>query len=334
MTRKERTLRAKWPSSLSYLLVRSLKSIVLKMSEEEAMAFGARLGLLAYHTVISRRRIAERNVSLAMPLISQHHPSSTVDSIVRGCFLNLGKTLVEFLRIPLLKERGLHPKIRPSGMEHLYRSLEREKGVVLFIPHMGNWELLAPFYGAMLTRKAVVVFPLKNPDLDGLVESHRGMFGLEIIPKRGASRHVLRRLRENYVVGLLADQNAGREGVFVEFFGQLASCARGPVAFAIKTGAALHLSADIRQPDDTHIITVSEPIELKLSGDMEEDVRANTERLMKMLEELICMYPEQWLWVHNRWKTKPDPRWIERRRGRGAGNQEITLNSPPKRAIL
>jgi len=90
----------------------------------------------------------------------------------------------------------------------------------------------------------------------------------------------------------------------------------GPVAFAIKTGAALHISTDIRQPDDTHIITVSEPIDLKLSGDMEEDVRANTERLMRMLEELICRYPDQWLWVHNRWKARPDPKWIERRKRR------------------
>jgi len=316
MTRKGQASRAKRLPSFSYLLVRSLKSIVLKMSEAEAMAFGARLGLLAYHIVRSRREIAERNVSRAIPLIKRRHPSSTVDSIVRKSFINLGKTLVEFLRIPLLKGERIHLKIRPSGMEHLYRSLEKGRGVILFIPHMGNWELLAPFYGATLTRKAVVVFPLKNPELDELVESHRGIFGLEIIPKRGAARHVLRKLRENYVVGLLADQNAGREGVFVEFFGQLASCARGPVAFAIKTGAALHISTDIRQPDDTHIITVSEPIDLKLSGDMEEDVRANTERLMRMLEELICRYPDQWLWVHNRWKTRPDPRWIERRKRR------------------
>jgi KDO2-lipid IV(A) lauroyltransferase len=300
--------------SLPYLTVRSLKSAVLRMSEDEALAFGARMGILAYHTVKSRRRIAERNVSRAMPWISRYHPSVTIHSIVRGSFINLGKNLIEFLRIPLLTSRNIHDKIRVEGMERLSRSLDKGKGVILFIPHMGNWELLAPFYGATLHRKAVVVFPMKDPQLNELVDSHRTIFGVEIIPKRGAAKHVLRKLRENYVIGLLADQNAGREGVFVEFFGELASCARGPVTFALKTGAALHLSADIRQPDDTHILLISEPIEIEISGDMEEDVQVNTRRLMAMLEDLICRYPDQWLWIHNRWKTRPDLAWLEKRK--------------------
>ncbi|RKX99637.1 hypothetical protein DRP77_12925 [Candidatus Poribacteria bacterium] len=288
-----------------YPIIQALKRIALRMDEAGAMRLGALLGGLAYHLSGFRRRVAAENVSHAIQHIRRRNPSASPGRIVRACFVNLGKNLIEFLRIPLLNDENLFEKIKPCGLERIYRSLERGRGVILFIPHLGNWELLAPFYGATLDRKAVIAFPLKSPRLDELVRSHRSRFGLEIIPKRGALRRAVKLLRRNYVVGFLADQDAGRSGVFIDFLGRPASWERAPVALALRTGAALHISADVRMPDDTHRAIASEPIELVITGDFERDVRLNTEAVVRAVEELICRYPDQWLWIHRRWKTQP-----------------------------
>lgn len=286
-----------------YPAVEALRWAALRMEERDAMRLGALLGELACRLSGFRRGVALENVSHAIDHIRRFNPSASIDRIVRGCFVNLGKNLIEFLRIPLLRVGGLFEKIRPCGLERIYRSLERGRGVILFIPHLGNWELLAPLYGATLERKAVIAFPLKNRRLDELVQSHRSIFGLQIIPKRGALRRAVGLLRRNYVVGFLADQDAGRGGIFIDFLGRPASWERAPVALALRTGAALHISADVRMADDTHKAIVSEPIELVKTGDFERDVRLNTEGIVRRLEELICRYPDQWLWIHRRWKS-------------------------------
>ena len=140
--------------------------------------------------------------------------------------------------------------------------------------------------------------------------------GLKIIRKRRATKYVLKALRDNYIVGFIADQNAGREGVFVEFFGKLASTARGPVAIALKTGAPLILSFDIRLPNDQHRLIITEPMELTVTGDLDKDVACNTAKLRSEFEKQIRRYPCQWMWQHDRWKTRPDAKWLDKRRRR------------------
>ncbi len=103
---------------------------------------------------------------------------------------------------------------------------------------------------------------------------------------------------------ILADQDAGKNGVFTNFFGVPASTAKGPILFALRTGACVVEIFDIRQKDDSHVIKISEPLKLSVTGDIERDIEVNTNKLIKDLEELILEYPSQWLWMHNRWKTK------------------------------
>ena len=130
---------------------------------------------------------------------------------------------------------------------------------------------------------------------------------LKLIPRKRAIRETLGALKNNNAVGFFADQNAGPEGIFVNFLGKSASAARGPATLALRTGAPLIFSLSIRQPDDHHHVYISPPIHPNPSDDFERDVETYTGQMLNHLEAYIHKYPEQWLWLHNRWKTQPHP---------------------------
>ena len=264
-----------------------------------------------YALLKKRRDIALKNLRRAF---GGKRSEAELARICRGSFRNLGQTALEFLRFPLLTFDNIWDEVTVTGREHLLQALSGGKGAVVFLPHMGNWELLAPVYGALIPHQArAIAFPLKNPYLDALVCAYRERLSLRLIYRKQAVRETLRALRANYAVGFFADQNAGREGVFVDFFGEPASAVRGPVALSLKTGAPILLSLAIRQPDDRHRVIICPPVPLQVSGDFDHDVAVNTQRILAQLEDYINAHPEQWLWMHDRWKTRPDSAWQQKR---------------------
>lgn len=287
--------------------------MVRKLPARAALSLGERGAGIFYCLVKKRREITMSNLQLAF---GNEKSQRELKSIAIQSYHNLGKSFVEFLRFPLLTRDNLWQFITLQGKENVHCAMETNGKSVVFIPHFGNHELMAPIFSALLPRAAAIAFPLKNPYLNEMTNEYRGIFGLEIIKKHNATRHVLKALRSDYVVGFVADQDAGKEGVFVEFFGRSASCARGPIAMAIKTGAAVLFSIDIRQPDDKHLVIISGPMELELTGDFDRDIAHNTAKLMARLEGYIRQYPGQWMWQHNRWKTQPDTEWQEKRNQR------------------
>ena len=272
---------------------------------------GSGLGGLLYVVLKKRRRIALENLQIAF---GNEMSTDERAQICRRSFQQIGKTAIEFLRFPKLTFENIWEEVTVEGKEHLIHALNQGKGAIVFLPHFGNWELLALVYGALIPDRAkAIAFPLKNRYLDALVSQYRERLSLKLITRRRAVRETLRALKEGYAIGFFADQNAGREGVFVDFFGKPASAVRGPATLALKTGAPLLLSMDIRQPDDRHHVLITPAIDLEISGDLEQDVQTNTAHILKTLETYIRQYPDQWLWTHNRWKTQPDPKWQMKR---------------------
>ena len=275
---------------------------------------GSGLGALLYIALKKRRQIALENLQI---VFGDEMSTDEQVLICRKSFQQIGKTAIEFLRFPKLTFENIWEEVTVEGKAHLIHALNQGKGAIVFLPHFGNWELLALVYGALIPDRAkAIAFPLKNRYLNALVSQYRERLSLKLITRRRAVRETLRALKENFAVGFFADQNAGREGVFVDFFGKPASAVRGPATLALKTGAPLLLSMDIRQPDDRHHILITPAIDLEISGDLEQDVQTNTARILKILETYIRQYPDQWLWTHNRWKTQPDPRWQLKRKSR------------------
>ena len=283
---------------------------------------GSGLGGLLYIALKKRRRIALENLQIAF---SDEMSTDEREQICRRSFQQIGKTAIEFLRFPKLTFDNIWDEVTVEGKKHLIQALDQGKGAIVFLPHFGNWELLALVYGALIPDQAkAIAFPLKNRYLDVLVSQYRERLGLKLITRRRAVRETLRALKEGYAIGFFADQNAGREGVFVDFFGKPASAVRGPATLALKTGAPLLLSMDIRQPDDRHHVIITPAIDLEISGDLEQDVQTNTARILKILETYIRQYPDQWLWTHNRWKTQPDPKWQMKRQIRNRSMKHDT----------
>lgn len=292
---------------IPYLTVVAFGWFVRRLPKSLARHLGSMIGRLLYRALGKRRQIALDNLKIAFgnTLTDREHQEICLQS-----FINVGKTAIEFLRFPKLTLANIWREVSVSGTEHIVKSLDEGRGAVVFLPHFGNWELLALVYGVIIPNQAkALAFPLKNRWLNALVWKYREHLSLKLIPRQQAVRETFRALKTNYAVGFFADQDAGREGVFVNFFGQPASAVRGPVTFALKTGAPLHFSLNIRQPDDRHHVHISPQIALERSGNFEQDVRTNTARLMDCLEEYIRQYPAQWLWIHNRWKTLPDLDW-------------------------
>ena len=299
---------------LLYFTVIALAWFVRRLPKRLAMHLGSAIGRFLYRALDKRRKIALENLKIAF---GNALPDREHQEICLQSFINVGKTAIEFLRFPKLTRGNIWQEVSVAGTEHLVQSLDEGRGAVVFLPHFGNWELLALVYGVIIPDKAkALAFPLKNRWLNALVWKYREHLSLKLIPRQQAIRETFRALKTNYAVGFFADQDAGREGVFVDFFGRPASAVRGPVTFALKTGAPLHFSLDIRQSDDRHHVHISPQIDLDRSGNFEQDVQTNTARLMNYLEEFIRQYPAQWLWLHNRWKTQPDSDWQTKRQQR------------------
>ena len=297
--------RNKWKDNIVYRIVLVFSWVCRILPRNWALGLGSAIGTFLYRILRKRRQIALNNLQIAF---GNNFEETRRQEICKASFINLGKTVIEFMRFPKLNTENIWREITVHGSEHLNSALEKGKGAIVFLPHFGNWELLSLVYGVLIPNRAkAIAFPLKNVRLNDLIWRHRQLLSLELIPRKNAVRATLRALKNNHAIGFFADQNAGDQGIFIDFFGKPASTAKGPVSLALKTGTPILFSLDIRQPNDQHHIHILPPIHLESSDNFDQDVELYTAHLMKQLEKYIQEYPDQWLWLHNRWKTQPDP---------------------------
>ena len=317
MSEADTMARNKLKDSIVYRNVLIFGWVCRLLPKKRAMSLGTTLGKLLFRLLKKRRQIALKNLQIAF---GNDLDERQRREICKASFINLSKTIIEFMRFTKLNSENIWNEVTVEGGEHLTAALERGKGAIVFLPHFGNWELLSLVYGALIPNRAkAIAFPLKNTPLNTYIWCIRELLSLELIPRKNAIRATLRALKNNNAVGFFADQNAGEQGVFIDFFGKPASTARGPVTIALKTDAPLLFSLDIRQPNDQHHVYILPPIYLVPSDDFEGDVEKYTIQLMKQLEKYIQKYPDQWLWLHNRWKTQPNQKVNE---NRNSGYQE------------
>lgn len=243
------------------------------------------------------RRFGRRNLEMALP----DRSLSEREAILDGVFASIGRVLVAFARFPDITRQRIGDWIRYEGYEHFEEAKRRGKGVLFATAHLGNWELSAFAHAYLSSPMHVVVRPLDNPLVDALVEERRALSGNTITGKRDAARTILRALQQNEAVGILIDQNSMPEqGVFVDFFG-IPACTHATFAkLAIRTGATVIPGYAIWSPAELKYILKFDP-----PLDMSDDVVECTQRLQSHFEQVIRRYPDQWLWVHRRWKTRP-----------------------------
>ena len=243
------------------------------------------------------RRTAETNLQFAFPDRNAAWRKKTID----GIYASIGRLLVAFARFPSISQSNVHQWIRYEGFEHYERAKARGRGVLFATAHLGNWELSAFAHALMTEPMSVVVRALDNQRIDRLVEARRMISGNRIIEKHDAARAILRSLKNNEAVGILIDQNSSlSEGVFVDFFGVPACAGTAFVKLAAHSGATV-IPGFALWSDKHQRYTLRFYPPLEITGRIEAD----TQRLQSLLETVIREYPDQWLWIHRRWKTRP-----------------------------
>ena len=268
-----------------------------------ARATAAALSRLLYWATPRFRRVADQNLRMALPQLG----AAERRAIIAGVYRSLGRLLAECARFPRLTAENVHQLVSYDGLQNYRDAQAKQRGVLFLTAHLGAWELGAFAHALHGYPLNVLYRPLDNPLLDRLVNRYRSLSGNKLINKRESAREILAALARNETVGILADQNAlPEEGVFVDFFGIPACTTAGIAKIALRTGAAVVPAFCVWDSNTRRFrILFDQPLVFAGSGDRDEDVRAATAQMARVLEKYVRLYPDQWLWIHRRWKTRP-----------------------------
>ena len=270
-----------------------------------ALRLGAWLGEVFYLFDRRDRRIALFNLNIAFPekTVADHH------RILRASCRNLGRVAAEFCHLQRLDAAKLSQLVSfadPVMWEHAIERA-RQQGAVILTAHFGNWELLAYAHGLLGHPVTLVHRAMRNAIFDQAITAVRTTAGTRAIKKQAAAKEALRTLKQHGILAIPADQNqVFSYGVFVDFFGLPACTTPGPARLAMLTGAPLYPVFLVREEEsDRHRIEILPEVEVVTTGDREADILVNTQRCTAVIEGMIRRYPEQWIWFHKRWKTRP-----------------------------
>ena len=268
-----------------------------------ARAIGAVIGAIAYRVLGRLRRVGLRNLEIAFPEIT----AKEREAILRSEYRNLGLLMAEFCKMPDYTAATASRFIRYEGLENYLSARERGKGVLVLTGHLGAWELSSFFHSLMGMPMGMVIRRLDNPLVDAFVNRIRCLRGNRVIHKDDFARGLIASMRAGDTVGILMDTNmTPPQGVFVPFFGVPACTASGMARIAAKTGAAVVPGFLLwEESEKRYVLHFGEELEVVHTGDAEQDALINTATFTAAIEGYVRRYPEQWLWVHRRWKTRP-----------------------------
>jgi KDO2-lipid IV(A) lauroyltransferase len=266
-----------------------------------ALKIGQFIAVFAYYLVPVRKKHIIESLTVSFPEKSKKE----IYRIAKNTYKNFMNTAVEMAFFPILSDDDIEKMMFYENEEVITASLGRNKGVIFMSAHFGNWELTALSFSK--TRPiSVIVAKQSNPLVDKMMNDIRTKRGFKAINKddKMAFRNIIKTLKANEAVAILADQDAGKQGAFVQFFGRPASTPKGPAIFAIKSGCAIITAFGVRQRDGRIKAKLTE-IPLPNTGDMEEDIKIINTEYSRILEQTIKQNPDHWFWFHRKWKTKP-----------------------------
>jgi KDO2-lipid IV(A) lauroyltransferase len=289
-----------------YAATRALLSGLGALPRPLAVSVGRTVGRATYALAGGLRRTGMRNLELAFPEMSERERKR----ILRGTFQSLGRQLGEVSQFPRATPERLRAvaEYDAEDVKLLDVARERGRGVIFLTSHLGAWEMLCFAHSALYEPLSFLVRPIDNPRIDALVERLRTRFGNRPIDKKAAARTALRLLKQGGTLGVLADLNTQqREGVFVPFFNHLACTTAGVATLALRTDATvIPVCAPWNKQRKKFVFRGGPVIELVRTGDDQRDVEINTANFTAAIERHVRMFPDQWLWIHKRWKTRPE----------------------------
>ncbi len=312
MSRRKSSLKKSLEIHLSYFLFKLWAYWVRHLSLKSLQFYGDQLGTIIHSLLRKRRKSALNNLHLAL---GKEKTAEEIERICRDCFKNIGKDMMETSYCFDFEESHLKRLIKLEGKEHLDHALSGGNGVIGLTAHLGNFPLMAIRIVNEGYPLSLVVRDPENLRIAKLIGSARDAMGMESIPDKPRLTCVsrcLKALKENRILLLQIDQNAPATECWVDFFGYLVPTFKGPIIFSLRTCAPILPMFIIRNPDGLHKITIHPAFELTTTGNAREDMTSNLARLTKIVEAVIREHPEQWWWIHRRFKRARDIRTGER----------------------
>jgi Kdo2-lipid IVA lauroyltransferase/acyltransferase len=282
----------------NYFAIRLVRSIPLRLRKIFAVA----LAYAFYHVSLKHRLIAIHNVARSFP----GKPLKEIIQIAKGSYRSFALLAAEFCDITKLTRNNLAGYITITGLDHYAAACKKNKGVLLFGAHFGNWEMGNAALAITTKPFAFIYRVLDNSFLEKNITAVRASCGITSLSKEKAMRPMLRLLKKGETIHLLIDQNvAWYDGVFVDFFGRQACTTSGLALLALHTGAPVLPAFTHRLPDGKYLLEISREVEMIRSENRAEEIVSNTLNFNKIIEKQVRRHPEQWFWVHQRWKTRP-----------------------------
>lgn len=244
-----------------------------------------------------RQRLAAANIAAAFPELSAREHTA----IRRGCVRSICRTMIEMLKLPALSPEALSELVRLEAGPWL-REILQERGIILLTAHYSNWE----WFGARLAHEVPITVIARDAAHDltaELINSARESHGVKVIGREDL-RRMIGVLRGHEMLGILPDQHALQGGILTDFLGRPAWSFTGPALLAARTGAAVVPAFAVRQPDGNYVIEVQEPLALVDTADRDADLVTNTQIILDAIAAAVRRHPDQWLWLHDRWKSK------------------------------
>ena len=289
---------------LEYMAFRTVETIVRTIPLETAIAIAQYIGLILWLFDKRHRQIAHENLCLAF---GDKMSESRRQEIIRGVFQHFAVMVLEMIKLPqVIRRDNWREYVDFQHSERLFDVLNRGRGAVIATGHLGNFELSSYFFNMTEPPMLAVGRRLNNPYMDDYLWANRKRLGERIVRKKGGIKHMVRALRRGECIGFVADQDAGRNGLFVDFFGRKASThvSFAALAFRMKIPIIPGYSCRVGHPMKYRIY-MDWPIEPVDTGDPDHDIRVMVQEFNHRLEKYIREFPEQWLWTHRRWKTRP-----------------------------
>lgn len=295
---------------LEFMVIYFIGMLVQMLPAKTAVTLGDLLGIFVFYCIPIRKKVAMNNLSIAF---AKDKDPVEIANICKGCYRNLGMSLIEFLRYPKYNKENFFEYIKIENEEYLKSSLSKGNGVIIIAGHFGNWEFSAAAVGLRGYPISQVSKNLHNYYLNKVVLEYRKSKNINVIGVKMEVREIIHILKENGIVGIADDQEARLHGLWVDFMGKEALTARGPVVFARKFGSPLIPCFIVRQKDKiTHKMIFEEPIIVDSMDDGKYLYQFN-----KLLEKYVRLYPEQYFWLHNRWRTSRDEALKAEEKGSG-----------------
>jgi KDO2-lipid IV(A) lauroyltransferase len=288
---------------IEYIFFRCISFIIKLLPLGLVHKTGFALARLVYPLLKSRREVALRNLHNAFPEMDKQRR----EQIGFRSFQNISATFVELLWSQNMTKEGIKKRVCIDNLDLLERLLQRKKGIVFLTAHFGSWELAVQAIAACTDiQVSAIAKPQSNTLVDRMINRWRELYGVKVVPMGVSVREILRTLQRGGIVALAADQTAPKESVTVEFFGRQVPTFQGPAVFCLKTGAPIVLGCTVRQEHGNYIMHLEHVQSDDLVGFSDENVLELTQRQVRMTEEIIRQFPEQWMWMHKRWKHVPD----------------------------